>query len=101
MLLAGLLSLGRGKFVLCSKRDYMTRVPFFFSRVGRGHPSLVYWNTNEGGTIVRFNKSLEGQIWALVLKPTGEALHDYRRLGIARVSEVLAERWEAQVITIV
>jgi hypothetical protein len=61
----------------------------------------VDWNTNEGGTIARFDKSLEGQIWALVLEPTGKALHDYMRLGIARVSEVLAEEWETQVTTIV
>jgi hypothetical protein len=72
-----------------------------FIQVSRAHPSLVDWNTNEGGTIARFDKSLEGQIWALILEPTGKALHDYMRLGIARVSEVLAEEWETQVTTIV
>jgi hypothetical protein len=33
-----------------------------FIQVGRAHPSLVDWNTDEGGIIARFNKSLEGQI---------------------------------------
>jgi hypothetical protein len=72
-----------------------------FVQIGRGHPSLVDWNTSNEFFIARFNKSLEGQIWALILEPTGKAAHEYMRLGIARVSEVLADGWGTQVITIV
>jgi hypothetical protein len=72
-----------------------------FVQIGQGHRILVDSNTNDEVIIARFNKSLEGQIWALVLEPTGKAVHEYMRLGIARVLEVLAEGWETQVITII
>jgi hypothetical protein len=72
-----------------------------FLQIGRGHQILGSLETNDESAIARFNKSLEGQIWALILAPTGKAVHEYMRLGIARVSEVLAEGWEAEVVTIV
>jgi hypothetical protein len=62
---------------------------------------MEYFRTRSELYKAELIKSLEAQIWALVLEPTGKVGHEYRRLGIARVSEVLVEGWETQVITIV
>jgi hypothetical protein len=72
-----------------------------FVQIGQGHRSTGDFINHEESIISYFNKSLDGQIWALVLEPTGKAVNEYMRLGIARVSEVLAEGWETQVISII
>jgi Heterokaryon incompatibility protein (HET) len=72
-----------------------------FVQIGQGRLSTGDITNHTESIITEFNKSLHGQIWALVLEPTGNAVNEYMRLGIARVSEVLAEGWETQVISII
>jgi hypothetical protein len=71
-----------------------------FVQIGQGH-RIIGEIINHTAAIANFNKSLNGQIWALILEPTGKAVNEYIRLGIARVSEALAEGWETKVISII
>jgi hypothetical protein len=54
-----------------------------------------------GRDLEDYTRSLNGSIWALILEPVAETQDQYRRIGVARISDDLTDGWDTHIITIV
>jgi hypothetical protein len=58
----------------------------------------VFYGT--GRSLEDYRRSLNGSTWALILEPVAETQDEYRRIGVARISDDLTDGWDTRIITI-
>ena len=54
-----------------------------------------------GVFLAQHRRSLNGSTWALILEPAAETQDEYRRIGVARISDDLIEGWDTHLITVI
>lgn len=66
--------------------------------VDRSKKDVSHWT---GRFLEEYGRRLNGSTWALILEPVVDTQDEYRRIGVARISDELTDEWDAHLVTVI